>query len=61
MKNLTKVVKLLGKAVYDEDGLLTKVLPCVPNKVQNYVTIMFSGWNVKLHPDGTWTVEDTSK
>jgi hypothetical protein len=60
MKNLNKVIKLLQRQDY-EDELLTKVLPCVPNMVQDYVILMFNGWNVKLHPDGTWTVEDTSK
>ena len=39
--------------------LLTEVLVSAPNAFDKNYTIMFSGWNVELHPDGTFTANDT--
>ena len=54
------MLELLGDVDYDNLGF-AKVLITVPNIVDKDVTFLMSGWNIKLHSDGTWTVEITSK
>lgn len=54
------VVALLQKTPTSEHSdLMRDVLASVPNVASNDVEFRFSGWNIKLHPNGTWTVADT--
>ena len=43
----------------EDNELLVKTMVSIPNIAITHYTICFSGWNVQLHPDGTWSVEDT--
>jgi hypothetical protein len=55
---LEKVLNLLDLETFDDNNL-TKVLITIPNIVDKDITLMFNGWNIKLHDDGTWTAKKT--
>lgn len=58
--SLQTVVDLLTKTpACEHNELLVECLPSVPNVATKDVELRFSGWNVKLHPNGTWSVTDT--
>lgn len=60
MKNLETIVTLLGMTpACEHNELLVECLPSVPNVATKDVELRFSGWNIKLHPDGTYSVTDT--
>lgn len=54
------VVALLQKtSPSSHNEMLMEILPSIPNAFVKDVEFGFSGWNIKLHPDGTWSVKDT--
>jgi hypothetical protein len=61
MTKIEKLTKLLcdHTASLEENELLVKCLPSIPNNFISFVQLGFDGWNVRLYPDGTWKVEDT--
>lgn len=58
---LDRVEKLLARFTEEanDNELLVTCLPSVRNMAQAHVQLGFSGWNIKLYGNGTWTLQDT--
>lgn len=60
MTPIETVKALLAKTPgCEHNELLIECLPSVPNDFIKSVELRFSGWQIQLLPNGTWTVKDT--
>ena len=58
---MKELLKLIERDANIDGSDFSNVFITVPNIVDKDVTLMFNGWNIKLHPNGKWTLKDTSK
>lgn len=58
-ERLEEVRKFLKQEYIEQDELnILKIIPILHNK--NRVSLLFWGWEIILHDDGTWNWGDTS-